>query len=456
MRAEIVTIGAELTSGAIVNTNAAELARRLAELGMTCRRQITVGDERTDLAAVLAEALRRCDLLIMTGGLGPTFDDVTMAVLAQATGRALTLRPQVAAQIRRFYTRRHRRLQRAALRQALLPEGGEPLPNPLGTAPGLWLELPHPIVIALPGVPREMRAIFEHSVLPRLRRLGEGLAVESRTLRTAGIVELSIEAVLKRLRVWSPTGRAPGPLCPSLPGDIPSEGQRPKAVARVEGPPIVQVGLYPHLRTVDVRLTAAARSRAEARRAVARLEAVLRRQLGETVYGSDGDTLEGVVGPLLIRRGKTLAVAESCTGGLVSDRITNVPGSSRYFLGAVVSYHNNVKQRQLNVPSRVLSRFGAVSAHTARQMAEGARRLTGAGVGLAVTGIAGPSGGTIEKPVGLVYFAIADHRRTLTRRVQFFGDRLSIKAQAAQAALDWLRLFLLRASSRRSPLARGG
>ncbi len=411
MQAEVLAIGSELTSGATVNTNAAYLARRLAALGIPCRRQVAVGDERSELLAALHEGLQRSTLLIVTGGLGPTFDDITMAAIAEATRRPLVYFPAVATAIRRFYTRRHRALQRAALRQAYLPRGGQPLSNALGTAAGLWLPLAHGrVLVALPGVPAEMRAITERHVLPRLKRLASGRAIESRTLRTAGIVELAIEAVLRRLRI----------------------------------PPEVSVGLYPNLRMVDVRLTAATRSRPQAKRSLARLEAPLRRALGVHVYGVDDETIEEAVGRLLVARRRTIAVAESCTGGLVSDRLTNVPGSSRYVRGGVIAYHNDVKRTQLGVSSTLLAKYGAVSAPVARSMAQGVRRLLGSNVGLAITGIAGPTGGTKRKPVGLVYLALADGRRVLSHRCQFFGDRLSIKAQAAQAAIDFLRRHLLR------------
>lgn len=415
MQAELLTIGSELISGSTINTNAAYLARRLAECGIVCQRQVTVSDDRARLTQALQEALSRCDLLITTGGLGPTFDDLTMAVIADVTQRPLIRFPSVASRVRHFYARRHlpagqagRQLQRAALRQADLPEGGRPLSNPLGTAPGLWLQLPTMLLIALPGVPREMHAIMEQHVLPRLKRLGGMPIVETRTLRTAGVVELSIEAALRKLRI--PNG--------------------------------VEIGLYPHLRMVDVRLTAATRSRPQAKRLLARLEAPLRRALGAHIYGVDDETIEEAVGRLMVAHHWRIAVAESCTGGLVADRLTNVPGSSRYVRGGVIAYHNDVKRTQLGVPSTLLARYGAVSAPVARSMAQGVRRLLGSDVGLAITGIAGPTGGTKRKPVGLVFLALADGCRVLSQRCRFFGDRLSIKAQAAQAALDFLRRSL--------------
>jgi nicotinamide-nucleotide amidase len=409
MNAELLAIGSELTSGSTVNTNAAYLARRLAELGIRCRRQVTVGDEREELRRVLRESLQRCDLLIATGGLGPTFDDVTAAALAEAAGRPLAYEPSAAATVRRFYRRRHRHLQRAALRQAYVPQGALALPNPIGTAPGIWLALPRPLVIALPGVPGEMRAIMERSVVPRLKRLKGREAIVSRTLRTVGLVELSIQAILRTMRI--PDG--------------------------------IEVGLYPNLRAVDIRLTARASSARAASARLAGLERALGRRLGSAVYGAGEETLEAAVGAALRARRKTLAVAESCTGGLLSDRITSVPGSSRYFLAAVVAYHNDIKRGCLGVSKWTLDHYGAVSVQAAGQMAQGVRYLTGADVGLSVTGIAGPDGGTARKPVGLVCLGLSDERRALTRRCQFFGDRAAIKQQAAQTALDWLRRYVL-------------
>ncbi len=409
MRTELLTIGSELINGATINTNAAYLARRLAACGLTCQRQVTVSDDRHRLTEALQDALARCDLLITTGGLGPTFDDVTMEVIAEVTERPLVVVSAAAARIQHFYTRRHRALQRAALRQALLPAGGIALLNPIGTAPGLWLKLPTTLLIALPGVPGEMHAMMTQGVLPRLARVRGAGVIVGRTIRTVGIVELSIEAILRRLHI----------------------------------PPTIQVGLYPHLRAVDVRLTATAPSATAARRAVVAVETPLRRALGPAVYGTDEETLEAVVGALLVKQRKTLAVAESCTGGLLSDRITDVAGSSRYLRGSLVAYHNDLKRHYLGVPTTMLARAGAVSGAVAKAMAQGMRTFAQADIGLSITGIAGPTGGTKKKPVGLVYLGLATARGAKTLRCQFFGDRDAIKTQAAQTALDWLRRHLL-------------
>jgi len=425
MDAEILTIGSELLSGATVNTNAAYLAERMGRLGIACRRQTAVPDGRDPIVQAVREALGRCDLLLLTGGLGPTFDDLTMAAVAEAVRRPLRRNPAAAARVRRFYRLYRRTRQRmhhgpavgrgtegAALRQADLPSGAQALPNPLGSAPGMWLPLRSPrsagsprgpLLIALPGVPDEMRLIMERSVLPRLGRIAAARRARSRTLRTIGVVELDIERVLRRLRV----------------------------------PRELEIGLYPHLHAVDVRITAA--GPAARGRTVRLVERRLRTALGKAVYGTDADTLAGVVGAALAARQRTVAVAESCTGGMIAASLTDVPGSSAYVLGGIVAYADRVKSDLLGVPRAVLARHGAISAATARSMARQVRAMMGADYGMSATGIAGPSGGRPNKPVGLVYVGLSDAHRTRARAYRFSGGRARIRALAVQAALDWLR-----------------
>lgn len=409
MHAEILTIGSELTSGITVNTNAAYLARELSVLGIDCRRQTSVPDKYSDLLPALAEAIQRSRLIITTGGLGPTFDDITMEAIAQTVQQPLRYFTAPASAIRRFYAKRHRVLRKEALRQAYLPKTGQALPNPIGTAPGLWLALNGKTLIALPGVPSEMRAIFQASILPRLKRLSRGHAAQTRILRTAGLVELEIESVLKKLSI----------------------------------PDSVDIGLYPNSRMVDIRLTAKAKNRKEAENLLKPLELSLRRCLGEAVYGSGSESMEEIIGSLLAQKRQTIAVAESATGGLVSDRITSVSGSSRYFCGGVIAYHNDVKRENLDVARSLLSRYGAVSQPVARAMAQGVRHRLKTDIGLSITGIAGPSGGTPQKPVGLVCFGLADKKTVRSLEVRLSGNRQTIKTQAVQTALDWLRRYLL-------------
>ncbi len=409
MHAEILTIGSELTSGITVNTNAAYLARELNALGIDCHRQTSVGDNPTDLLLALTEAIQRSRLVVTTGGLGPTFDDMTMQAVSQALGQPLRYFPSAALSIRRFYQKRHRTLRKEALRQAYLPQKGQALPNPIGTAPGLWFSSNGSLLIALPGVPSEMRAIFEASVLPRLKRLNRLQAIQTRILRSAGLVELEIESILKKI-----------PLARSL-----------------------DVGLYPNSRLVDIRLTAKAESKKKAQALVKSLESKLRKKLGRHIYGTDNQNLEQVIGSLLLQKNRTIALAESCTGGLVSNRLTDIPGSSRYFKGAIIAYDDSIKRKSLGVSRSLLLRKGAVSAETACAMAEGVKYSLKTDIGLSLTGIAGPSGGSAKKPVGLVYFGLADEKKTRSLKQRFTGSRQTIKMQAAQTALDWLRRELL-------------
>ena len=416
MRAEILTIGSEILNGTTVDTNSAYLARRLNELGIACQKRVSVPDDPILLQEAFRLALQSSDLLLVTGGLGPTLDDITIEMLAESLNKPLVRDAAVEQRVRTFYRRRNRKLTHDALRQALLPEGSQPLFNSLGTAPGVWLSLPRTLVVALPGVPGEMKAIFEDEVLPRLRQIPERPAIESITLRTAGIVELQIEHALRKI-------------------GIPKE---------------VSVGLYPQLKTVDVRISCTAPTPEEAQKCIRPLVDKLAQRLGDAVYGTGEDKIEAVIGKLLQAEGWTLALAESCTGGQASDRLTLIPGSSRYFLGGVVAYSNSVKQRLLGVPAKILAHDGAVSPTTARMMAQGVRRATGASIGFGITGIAGPTGGSKRKPVGLVYFGLSDETGSRSFRYQFFGDRDGIKAQATQTALNLIRLHLLRAKGRLS------
>lgn len=416
VRAELVFVGTEVVLGEIVNTHAAYLGRSLAAEGVRVARATAVPDDPAEAAAVLREALARADLVVCTGGLGPTTDDVTRQALAEATGRPLREDPASRAAIQAYLERRGLPATEAGARQALLPDGAEPLPNPYGTAPGIALEHGGRLLLCLPGPARELQPMWEEHGLPRVRsfrgRRGEApVRLFRRVLRVAGLPESVVEERLQDLF-------------------------RPGADPEVA--PYVQGFLEVHLR---LRTRAAVPEEAEAR-----LEAVERRireRLGVHVYGRDDETLPAAVGALLRARGLRLALAESCTGGLIGHLITSVPGSSAYFLGSLVAYDDAVKRGVLGVPAEVLRRHGAVSEETARAMAAGAMATTGADVGLAVTGIAGPGGGTPEKPVGTVWLCVRDRERTLARRFWFPGVRAEVQERAAGLALALLRGFLL-------------
>ncbi|MCR4426869.1 MAG: competence/damage-inducible protein A [Firmicutes bacterium] len=419
LNAEIISVGTELLLGQIVDTNAVYIARALPGLGISVYRKTVVGDNPGRLAAVVREALGRADILVVTGGLGPTEDDVTREVVADVLGVPLVESSEVLADITRVFMLRGLPMVDSNHRQAMVPRTGTVIRNQVGTAPGLIFEPGDKRVICLPGVPREMRWMMENHVIPYLReycavQTGGLEVIRSRVIKTAGIGESRLESLILDL----------------------AHGRDNPTVATYAGEGECQV-----------RVTARAASARLADDMVAATEAEIRSRLGRLVYGIDDQTLEGVVGQLLTASGLTLACAESCTGGLISHRLTNVPGSSRYFDRGIVTYSNESKVQELDVDPSTLAEDGAVSRKTATEMARGARRVSGADLGLAVTGIAGPGGGTEEKPVGLVYFALVHRSGVITARARFGGERETIKNRTAQFALDLLRWYLEEASS---------
>jgi len=413
MSAEILCIGTELLLGNITNGNARWIAEQLAALGIPHHRQQVVGDNRERVIAAVREAAGRCRLLITTGGLGPTPDDLTTEAIAAAFATPLTERPEVWADIQAKLTSRGRPVTPSLRRQALLPEGAAVLPNATGSAPGMvWSPVPGFMILTFPGVPSEMQAMWSATAVPLLRRSGlaEGVFA-SRMLRFWGVSESSLaEQVADLLEQANPT-----------------------------------VAPYAGAGEVKLRLTARAASAPEAEALLAPVEAEIRARAGMACFGSDDDSLASVVLQLLRRRGQSLAVAESCTGGGLGAALSVVPGASEVFLGGVIAYANAVKQELLNVPSGVLKTCGAVSDPVAQSMAEGVRRATGADWAIAVTGIAGPGGGSADKPVGLVHIAIAGPDACGSEGVIFGASRSRIWIQTLSVgeALNRLRLRLL-------------
>ena len=409
MNLEVLTIGTELLLGLTVDTNAAELGRALAAAGAEITRRTTVADRPEAIRAGVAEALDRTGFVITTGGLGPTRDDMTKTVVADLFGTRLVLDERLLAGLEARFKQLGRPMPALNRTQAEVPEGATVLPNPRGTAPGLWVEDARGrVVVLLPGVPREMRGLLIEEVLPRLvaRQGTERRVVLSRTLRTTGIAE---SALAERV----------GPIEPEI---------APLTLAYL-----------PSVDGVDLRVTAWS---LEPRDAEARLAAVverLRTAVGEHGYGEDGADLAAVVLDALRQGRHRLGVAESCTGGMVAARVTNIPGASATFIGGVVAYADVVKTAGLKVPIETLEAHGAVSEETVRAMAEGAQRLFSADCTIAVTGIAGPGGGTPEKPVGTVWLAARVHTAARAVRRVFPGDRDEIRRRAAQAGLDLLR-----------------
>ncbi|MFN7229644.1 MAG: competence/damage-inducible protein A [Synechococcaceae cyanobacterium] len=410
--AEILCVGSELLLGDIVNGNARWLAERLAALGVPHHRQAVVGDNRERLIAMVREAAGRCRLLITTGGLGPTPDDLTTEAIAAAFDTPLEERPEIWEQIQARIGASGRSVAASNRRQALLPVGAALLPNPTGTAPGiLWSPRPGFTVMTFPGVPSEMRAMWQATAEPWLRSSGLATGVfASRVLRFWGVAESSLaEQVADLLALPNPT-----------------------------------VAPYAGVAGVTLRLTARAADGAAAAALLEPLEQELRRRTGALCFGADDDSLASVVLERLRRRGETVAVAESCTGGGLGAALAAVPGASDCFLGGVIAYANSVKQELLGVPSAVLERHGAVSDAVAIAMAEGVRRCTGAGWSIAVTGIAGPGGGSERKPVGLVHIGISGPAGTLSEAVRFGASRgrTWMQALTVAEALNRLRLQL--------------
>jgi nicotinamide-nucleotide amidase len=411
MGAEILTVGTELLLGQIVDTNASWIAQRLAEAGIDLFYKTTVGDNAARIEAAFRQALGRAEVIIATGGLGPTEDDLTREVVAAVLGRPLRLDPTVLAHIEGRFAHRKIPMPDNNRKQAMVPEGAEVLHNPNGTAPGLFLKDRGRCIALLPGVPAEMKPLLTEQIIPRIREaFGIGSRIVSRVLKTCGISESKVDQAI---------------------GDYFREMRNPT------------IGVLAHAGEIHIRLTCKGEDAAAISRMLDELEGRIRERLGPLIFGRDEERLETLVGQLLRERPATLAVAESCTGGLLASRLTDIPGSSDYFERGVVTYSVGAKEEILAVPPQIIREFGAVSMTVARFMAEGIRRLSGTTFGLAITGIAGPTGGTPQKPVGLVYVALAWEGGHVAREYRFHGGRELIKYRAAQMALEMLRRHLL-------------
>jgi nicotinamide-nucleotide amidase len=408
-RVEVITIGDELLLGFTIDTNAAHLARALASIGVHIVQRTTVGDDAEVIQRAVREALDRTGAVITTGGLGPTSDDLTKQSIAVLFGRSMRIdAAHLAWMQERWIKRFNRPLPAANQQQAMIPDGAVKLENHHGSAPGIWLEDErHRWVAMLPGVPREMRGMLADTLLPLIKtRATTGTVVRSRTLRTTGIAE-------------------------SLLAD---------RIDSMDGGPLgVSLAYLPSIAGVDLRITVKELAPSDADAALAAAAARLRERLGEWIYGEERDDLAAIVLHACRARRLTVGVAESCTGGLLGARLTAVPGSSDVVLGGVIAYHNDVKRDLLGVPPDSLAAHGAVSEDVVREMAIGARRTVSASVGLAITGVAGPGGGSDEKPVGTVWIAVDIMGDVQTRLLHLWGDREEIRERSAQWTLEMLR-----------------
>jgi len=416
MRAAILSVGSELTSGQTVDTNSAWLARRLAELGIVAGLHVTVADEPEPLRDEILRAASSADLLLITGGLGPTADDLTRQAVAEALGVPLEPDARSLEQIRAFFTRRRREMPAANEVQALVPRGATPIENTCGTAPGLRARIGRAELFVMPGVPREMQVMYERDVLPALQPAAGGTAILHRVLYAYGAGESIIGERI---------------------ADLMRRGRNPS------------VGTTAQQTIIGVRIMAQGPTRAAAANLLERDAEEVRGRLGPLIFGQDDPRLSAAVGALLKQRGLTIAAAESCTGGLIAQQLTDIPGSSAYLRESLVTYANESKSRLLGVPAALIETHGAVSAPVAEAMALGCRRGSGADIALSVTGIAGPEGGTAEKPVGLVFVGLADEGGCEVREYRLGDDlaRSEVRERSAYAALDRVRRRLLDSSA---------
>ncbi len=412
MGAEILTIGTELLLGQSIDTNSAYIGEQLAEAGIDVYWKTTVGDNEGRIAEALRLALARSEVVISTGGLGPTEDDLTCRVIAAVLARPLILDLTVLESIRRRFADRGLAMSKNNERQALIPDGATVLRNPRGTAPGFFVRLEGGrVLVAMPGVPSEMQPMLRDEVIPRLREeFGVKARIRSRILKTSGIAESKLDELI---------------------GDLARSARNPT------------IALLAHAGEIHIRLTVKSDSEGEGARLLDDLEARLRERLGALVFGRNEERLEEVVGRLLLNAKQTIAVAESCTGGLVCHRLTNVPGSSAYLICGEVVYSDEAKESLVGVPRELIAQHGAVSQPVARALASGIREAAGTDLALGITGIAGPGGATGEKPVGLTYIALASREKVTCREFRFLGDRETNKLLASQGALDMLRRHLL-------------
>ncbi len=411
LSAEIIAIGSELLTPRFKDTNSLYLTEQLNELGIPVVMKTIVGDDENYLESAVRNSLERSPILITIGGLGPTEDDVTRKVIARVLQRQLVLNDEILARLQRRFKARGVEMPANNARQALVLTGSDVLENNHGTAPGLWVSAEKNHVILLPGPPSELKPMFEKSCTPRLHELAGGVAMARCVFRTAGLPESLLDA---RIAPIYTRYKNPETTVLAKPGQV------------------------------EIRLTARGKNREEAERLLKELGDQIDAELEEFIFARSEQKLEEVVGTLLVMKNATIATAESCTGGLIGERLTDVPGSSRYFISGVICYSNEWKMELAGIPPLLLEMQGAVSAEVARGLAEGIRTRMRTTIGVGVTGIAGPDGGSAEKPVGTVHVAAATPSGTVQRQFLFPGDREKIRWQASQAALDMVRRELMK------------
>ncbi len=413
MNAEVLSIGDELLIGQVVNTNQAYIAEKLNSVGIPVTRMSTVGDNAGEILAALQSAWERSDIVTLTGGLGPTHDDITRGVVCQFFNTGLVKDDAALENIKRLFQIRGLPITRVNEDQAMVPRGCTVIQNAHGTAHGYYFERQGKIMIVMPGVPYEMTAMMDGFVLSRLSASANGQIIRHRTIKTTGIPESTISELIGDVSLLFP----------------PNQG--------------ISLAYLPSPLGVRLRISVRTQSQDQASRLIAEIEEKIRAKAQKYIYAVDQEDLEDVVGKILTEKGLTIAVAESCTGGHIADRLTNVPGSSAYFERGFVAYSNASKSAELGVSESLIKKHGAVSREVAEAMAAAARTVAKTAIGLSTTGIAGPTGGTPEKPVGLVWIGYSDQKQTIALRFHYQAPRQRFKERAAQAALELLRRKLL-------------
>ncbi len=407
----LISTGTELLLGTTIDTNSVYLSEQLGDMGIRVTGKATVGDSKNQIENAFKYGLELADIVISSGGLGPTFDDLTKTVASEMMGCHLELRPSEEARLRAYFTSRQREMPQINLKQAMFPAEAEVLKNSRGSAPGMYLAKNDKLLILLPGPPHEMQVMFCDEVKPRLQRdfASDMHRVVKRTIKILGPGESKVEEIL---------------------GELMTDTRGCSMALLATGG------------EVHIKITAEGENESDSERILAELSQAIQAKLGKHIFAYDDETLPERVGALLRQQGKKLAVAESCTGGLLGSFITDVAGSSAYFWGGIMSYSNEAKMRLLEVQPGTLAEYGAVSSPTADEMARGIRKVSGADLGLSITGIAGPDGGTDEKPVGLVYIGLAYENDCMVKELRFVGPREAIRKLSARSALDILRRHL--------------
>jgi nicotinamide-nucleotide amidase len=413
MIAAIISIGDELLIGQVVNTNASYIAEHLNLVGVDVKNILTVGDNEAEILEAFDYCFKQYELILVTGGLGPTHDDVTRSALCKFFDTKLIVNKGVKENVKKILSLRKLNWTSAAENQTLVPEGCKIIPNKYGTAAGMLFERANKFFFVMPGVPFEMKSMMNDYITPFLQGHNQNHYIQHRTLNTTGITESSLSELLGDLEQISPGAR---------------------------------LAFLPSPTGVKLRISVQSRDAELATTIIKKVESNIRTKAENYIYGTDEEEIEDIIGKLLTNRKLKLAVAESCTGGLITDRLTNIPGSSQYFERGVVVYSNESKTELLNIPKEMISKYGAVSKEVAEAMAEDIRINAQVDIGLSTTGIAGPTGGTLEKPVGLVWIGYADRNKITAEQFLFGNDRLRVKIRASQAALNLIRKQILNIS----------